>query len=505
MMGALFDEKVGRGGAAGASGSDGGSRLGHAWRRRSAAELAGEAPEVASGERLATYLRLSVFDFLLLLVISACLAMTASFAFESVPDIRGNALVVGGLCIPQLVILFFGGSSRRAVLPAVVLSCIWVAILIAGACLLTAPVPLFADGALNDVAESYLPFAVVVAVVPLLAFLLSRHVVGMAFLLLGSVLTCSWVQFLFRDWADNHGLAISLALYIALGMLFVYQTYRSSVMSAKRVKKTSFVGVLAYAAGIVAVCAGVAAAVFFFAIQPAGLQTFDLRPFQRYYAIPVVEYSPVFDKQQVESPDDTTDQTNDEMKDSSDNAEGGPNQDQSEDPQANPLSPVQQFMSQFDPDSWSQQFDGVNYDQLRLGTLIAVLFIALAVAAAVCARRSVRERRLRRWEGLSPSQQVSRLYAFFNGRFGKMKVERPEALTPMEFALGSQRRLAQFAEGTGGVDFVRVTDIYQRTCFGGHKPTEEELSDVKAYYRAFFANARRYLGNVRWLWKFWRI
>ena len=479
--------------------------------RRPRGGLFGRAPrrpveESGPAAPWGTFLRAALPDFLLVLIVSTALVMTVSFAFESAPDVRGNVLVDAALCTPMLLILFFGSRSRSAVLPAVIAACAWAGVLIAGGVMLTpADVPLFVDNVVNDDPGAYLLFAVVAAVVPALAFLLSRRTVGMAFLLVAGVLACAWVQFLYRDWADNHGLAVSLAVYAGIGMLFVFQTYRSSMLSAKRAKKTSFAVVVAYAVGIVAVCAGAGVALFYGVVAPAELHTADVRPFQRYYAVPVVEYSGVYSTVEVEDPNATTDKTDDEMKDANQDAQGGQDPDDSDDPKADSTSPVEQFLSQFDADSWSQSFDTIDYEKLKLGALLVALAVVIVVVAAIMARRSCRERRLAKMADKPAEWQVWWLYRFLCGRLSRLKVERPEALTPMEFALGSQRRLAQFAEGTGGVDFVRVTDIYQRTCFGGHKPTEEELSDVKAYYRAFFANARRYLGNLRWLWKFWRI
>ncbi len=452
------------------------------------------------------FLRAAFPDFLLVLLVSTALVMTVSFAFESAPDARGNALLDAALCVPMLVILYLGSRSRSAVLPAAIAACVWAAVLIgAGVATTPADVPVFVDNVVNDVPESNLLFATVAAVVPVMVFLLSRRTVGMAFLLVGGIVTCAWVQFIYRDWADNHGLAVSLAVYIGIGMLFVFQTYRSSMLSAKRAKKTSFAIVVAYAVGIVAVCTGVGAALFFGVVAPAELHTFDLRPFQRYYAVPVVEYSGVYSNVEVEDPDATTDQTDDDMKDANQDSQGGQEPDDSEDPKADPTSPVEQFLSQFDADSWTQSFEAINYEKLLLGAFVVVAVVVAALAAAICARRARRERRLKEISDKSTVYQVQWLYNFLCERFGRMKIERPDTLTPMEFALGSQRRLAQFSEGTAGVDFVRVTDIYQRSNFGAEQLSDEELADVKAYYRAFFANARRYLGNVRWLWKFWRI
>ncbi len=454
-----------------------------------------------------TFLRAAVPDFLLVLLVSVGLVLTVSFGFESAPDVRGNIGIACGLVAPMLVILFVGSRSRSAVVPAAIFVAVWVAVLIGGAVALQpADVPLFVDGAVNDVPESYLLYVVVCAVVPILVFLLSRRTVGMAFLLVGAVIACAWVQFLYRDWVDNHGLAVSLAVYAGIAMLFVFQTYRSSLMSAKRAKKTSFLTVICFAVGVAAVCAGIGAALFYGVVAPNDVGTVDMRPFQRYYSVPEVEYSGVYSTVEVEDPNQTTDETNDDKKETNQDAQGGPDQADSEEAQANPQSPVQQFLSQFDSDSWTQSFDAINYEKLALGAFIVGLCLAALIVGAILLRRSMRERRLAKIADKPASYQVWWIYQFLCGRFKRLKVERPETLTPMEFALGSQRRLVQFAQDTGsGVDFVRVTDIYLRSCFGGQTPTDQELSDVKAYYRAFFKNARRYVGNVRWIWKFWRI
>lgn len=460
----------------------------------------------ASSRRMG-FLKANVLDFVLVLVVSVALIMTASFGFNSAPDYRGNPLLAAALSAPMLLILFAGSWSRRVVLPSAVVAIAYAVVVMVGAIVLTtgSGTELFVDGSVNDVATNYIVYACVALVVPVLAFLLSRRTVGLAFLLIAAVLCCCWIQFLYRDWANNHGLAISLVVYVGIAMLFVYQTYKSSVRNAQRAKKTRFLGVFAYAAGIALVCAGLGAAVFFGIVQPSGLQTADVRPFQKTFSVPVQKYSGVYSPEQVEDPDKTTDKTNDNWKDSNENNDGGDEADDSDDPQANPLSAVQQFVSSFSSDDWSQQFDAINYDQLKWGALIAALVIAAAWAFVIWLRRHQRARRLQAIEAQEPQKQVWSLYNFVIDRFKRMKVERPTTLTPMEFALSSQRNLAQFAEDTGGVSFVRMTDIYQRVCFGGQTPTTQELDDMKNYYNAFFKNAYLYSGKLKWIYRFWRI
>lgn len=462
----------------------------------------------AAPSRLSLFLRASVLDFLLVLCVSTALVLTASFAFESAPTLRGNVVLVAGVCSLVLVPLFAGAWSRRAVAPAAfatVVVCVGVVAAFAAA--MPAGTPLFVDGQVNDVPENYVVFACVLVVVPVLSYLLSRRTAGLAFLLAATIAVCGSVEFLYRDWmAENGGLAVSVVAYVGVALLFVYQTYRRSVYAAQRARRTSFLGVFAFGALIVCACAGIAAALFYGVVAPLGLQTVDVKPFQDYYQRPVIEYTGVFDRQQVESQDDTTDDVNDQREQTGQDAQGADDQD-SERGQASqgPLVGIAQAVQAFNPNSWSQQYSAVSYAQLRLGALIAVLASAAIVAAAILARRSVRERRLRRLSGASPSEQVRSLYEFLLGRFARLGVRKEASLTPMEFALGSQRAMQPYAQGTGGVDFVHVTDVYQRACYGGQEVSLEERDEVVRYYRAFFKNACRHVGKLRWAWKFWRI
>ena len=51
-----------------------------------------------------------------------------------------------------------------------------------------------------------------------------------------------------------------------------------------------------------------------------------------------------------------------------------------------------------------------------------------------------------------------------------------------------------------------VSQTYQDAAYGGEQPDVLALDDVKSYYKAFFKNARSYVGWPKWiLWKFWRI
>ena len=79
------------------------------------------------------------------------------------------------------------------------------------------------------------------------------------------------------------------------------------------------------------------------------------------------------------------------------------------------------------------------------------------------------------------------------------------AQTPLEFAMATRAQLEPFSRGTGGVDLLAVTLAYQRACYGVQESVDEDYLLVERYYRAFFKNARDYVGGPKWLLTFWRV
>lgn len=495
-------------GAAGVTNAGGAASVDAAAGRSEADASAGASPAKAS--RLRLFLRASVLDLLLVLVVSVGLVFTISYAFESVPDIRGNVLIDTALVLPMLVILFAGSWSKRALAPSAVAAVVY-AVVVIGVCVAMKPadVPLFVDNQVNDVAENPLIFGFIAMAVPAVTYLLSRRRTGMIVLFVVAVVACGAVQFLYRDWTTNEpGLACSLIVLLACGALFVYQGYRRSIYQVKRLEKTAFAQAAAFAAGIVGVCLLISVGLFYGVISPLGLTTPEIKPFEDYYTRPVIEYSGVYDESQVDNPDLATNQTNDEQNDSNQDAEGGRDNQSPEENQetgGNPISNFIQQMMSFDSTDWDQQFMAISYEQLRLGALVFGLLLVAAIVAAVLLKRWWREQRLKKLEGESYSVRIWTLYEFLTNRFARLGIKRPETLTLMEFAMATRSTMAPFARGTGGVDFLELTLVYQRACYDEGRITEDDWRSVERFYRAFFGNARTYVGKVRWLRDFWRM
>ncbi|MDO4183087.1 MAG: DUF4129 domain-containing protein [Coriobacteriia bacterium] len=456
------------------------------------------------------FLRSAVPDFLLVLVSSVCLSLAVSYGFDAAAGLRGNVLIHAGIAIPLLVILFAGGWSKKAVAASAFGVCVYCAAVIV-VCALSVPadVPLFVDAQINDVDGNYVVFGFVLVVVPVLTYLLSRRRVGVLVLLVGGVLTFGLTQYLFRAWAtEEPGTVIALVGMIALFALFVFQGYRSNVVQSSRVRKTAFAPAAAFAVVVSALCLGVGALAFVLVIGNLGLTTPEIKPFQDYYARPVVEYSGVYDEQQVDNPDLTTSQTNDTVLDSNQDAEDGQHDQSPQDNQnqgADPLTQTFQFLSAFDPSDWNAAFAAINYQQLALSALAIAALIVLALAILVLIWDQRRKRRLQKWAQEPVQTRIYHMYDYFVDRFAKMGLRRPENMTLLEYALASRQNMAPFAQGTRGVDFLALTLAYQRACYAAGSATEADGTLFESFYQAFYKNARTYVGKRKWLFLYWRM
>lgn len=456
------------------------------------------------GIGLAMFVKSAIPDFLLVLIVAVSLSSAASYGFESAPELCSNYPIIAALSTLMLLPMMAGSYSRRALLPGIALTLVAAGVVIAlGAQRTPAEVPLFADGWVNDVAGNYVIFALVVVIANVLVFLLSRRKAGLVALLLLTILCCSFMQFLFREWAAQaNGLFVSIAALFGVGALFVFQGYRAGIMGSQRAKKTCFLGAAAFSAVIAFACVGIGCALYVGVVQPLGLSTLALKPFQETFAQPTIEYMGVNGYTLIDSDKDTNNTDEQQLntnqnKEQKDNKNGNIGE---------AYASINKVLDNLDPDNWNAAFDPVMFKKVVFTALWVLLVFALLLFVLIMLRRRYRKRRLEKIATLSTAEQVDWLYRWFLACFKKLKVPRAESATPLEFALGSRRVLQSFDDAEHDIDFVRVTDIYQRACFGAEPLSNEEYQEIIAYYWAFFGNAYSYSGKLRWaFFRFWRI
>lgn len=457
--------------------------------------------------RLKLFLQASFWDLLLVVAASLGLSYAVLSGFESTLGLRAAWPLLLALIVPTALALFAGAWSKRAVPAAAVAVAVigGVALAVAVAAM-PEGVSVLADGAANDVEGNYAIFVAVVMAVTLAVFLLSRRPAGAVALLVAGVVVCGAVQFLFRQWLAEEGGALCFAVVLAAtGAEVVFQRYRARAAAVDVLARPAFAMAFAQAVMLVILCVGAGAAVWGLVLAPLNLPAPTIKPFERTIARPVVEYSGIYDESLVENPDRESERT-DEENETQDNAAGG--SEATEDQSTAPDDPWTQFVQSvtvFNPDDWTEEFAPVSVEMAQLGFLVPLVVALLAVVAVLLARHSMRFVRLRRWQSLSPDERVVAAYGYLVGAFAKLGLAKPPQVTPLEFAFDQSRAMVPFTRGTGRTDFIEVTLIYQRAAYGAGAVTEEDWRQVERYYRAFFGNARAWVGPARWLKYFWTI
>jgi len=466
----------------------------------------------ASGrtDRWRLFAAASIGDFVLTLIVSVGLVSTVSFGFESAPMLRANTFVVTLAVVPLLAILFAGSWSKRAVAWSAAGAVAYSAVIL-GVCVAAQPyqVELFTDGVINDDPQSYVIFGIVLVVVPVLVYLLSRRRVGAVVLFVSAAAASGLVYFLYPEWgAVNSGSLVGFVTVVACGALLLFRVYRQSVYSVDRLGATSFGSAFVQSGAISLLCAGAGWLVFVAVISPLGLQSIPVKPFEYYYIRPVVEYTGVYDTSLVEDPDTETSTTNDQVSYTNQEAEGGSEGDAPDSNSAvgsNPVSSTLEQMASFDMTSWLEEFMVVSYERLRTASVFVVVAVILFLVVAAFSQRFVRARRLARFERKPLEQRICALYDYLCRSFAKIGFGKPDSMTPLEYAFSSVTSLAQFSQGTDGVDFVDVTLAYQRACLDVGRATEQDWQAMKRYYASFYRNARLQLGTLRWMKYYWRV
>ena len=458
--------------------------------------------------RAGLFLRAAVPDFALCLAVAFGVGYAVLSGFDATVGMRDALGLQAGLCGGMLAVLFAGAWSKGARIVSVC-GGVLLALAAFGIALSAMPdgVGVIADGTVNDVEGNYTVFVAVELVVSVLVYVLSRRPGSALFLAVAAVFTCAVVQYLFRGWlSEEGGLAAFLIVLCASMALEVYQRYRAGAMAADRLARPAFASAAALGLVVAALCIGGAGLAYVGIVEPLGLGTPLFKPFEYRIIHPVVEYTGTYDQLMTEDPDRFSSLLSEKAQETTENTEGGTSPQQDSTTAANnPLTSFVQSLAVFSDDSWTEAFDAVTVDQPPWMLALVALAVVAACVLVVAARVRWRAVRLRRIERKPPAQQIVCLYEFLLSRFKRLGLDKPAQSTPLEYAYDYRRRMVPFTRNTGKVDLVHVTLAYQRAAFGSGELAPDDLDKVKRYYRAFFGNAHRYVGTLRWLWKFWRI
>ena len=445
---------------------------------------------------LSTYLRLTVWEILLVCVAAIALTYTMLDSFYISPTLQYSPWpgVIAAFIVVALFLAAFNKRSAR-------IGGALIAVLCLGGILVS--VALSPENFMYDTEDTYFFFTVVCIIVPLLTFALSRSRVGTALLFALGCFICAWMQFFYAF--DE--LVWTIVFIVAGAMIIIFKNYQLAARTATSVRSLSFSAGFGVSAGAVALAAGIACVIWFAVIAPLDPGALEIKLITEYRALETYEVIGTSSVEMTPNMDLTSDDTNDEERTTDDVLEAengraitvppGTGQDSQEEETGS--------FSGVDISSVFQAFDVTTYDEpLDYWPLLLLLLIPIAIVGYFVGRRVYRTRRLKNIQQLPYDEQVETLYLFFVKKLRRVGYDVPEGVTLIEFARNNEATLAAFRE-CSGIGFDELTAVYVGVTYGKRPALASEALLFARFYEGFWKAARKKLGNVKYFFKSFRL
>lgn len=443
------------------------------------------------------YLKSVAWEALLVAVASMALGYTLYNAFYIAPTLQYSP--AGAICMAVLTVaLFCVGYSGRTVRIGGVLYAIVCIIALAAAAGISG------ETFLTDSEQSYFFFALVTVLAPTLVYLLSRRLLGCAFVFIIGAFVCGWAQFFY----ERYELAWTIAFVLAGIALVIYRNYGESARSATSVRSLSFGAGAAVSLGAVVAVVGVACLLWFAVIAPLNPGALDIKLITEHRALETVQVKGTSAEYLTPNMELTSDQTNDSERTVDDLKE-------SDDGKEMPAKMVDDGSAQtkasgsfmgIDISSIQQAFDFKADTQTALRNWLLLILIPLVIIVGFfVGRRILRNKRLARIQEQDAGNQVRELYRFATDKLARVGYAIPAGATVLEFARNNEQGLAVF-ESTADTNFLRMSEVYAGVVYGGREDvSEEELKPFVEFYKGFWKAARKRLGAVKYFFKSFRL
>lgn len=445
---------------------------------------------------ISSFVKDRAFELLFLVAASSALFSTFTFGFHVEDSLRHNWLLIIGWTFLLMVFFILSSYSLRNL----VIGSAGICVAGVGA---MAVVSASSGFSLLDDAYGNLGFFLLIGfATAALSYLGTRRKgLAVAFLVVGAI-SCAFVQFLYLN-----NLVVQLLVYcIAAVALYVLAAQRAGI----RIEEGAFqhLSVLGTGAVLCLIAALCACAVFFLVIVPLNPPAQELKIITKYYALEEVHVSGLEEIEHKEDVDKKSDQTKDgqdetnRMNEEAEEIKG----DHSTDDEAG---------NNGDGATTSQGISITGFDQ-ETGALryfieipywtIALIALLLVFALAVGLKEFLRRRRFKKMRSLPPQQALPAFYFFFVKRFARFGIEKPAALTLIEHASQNASLYMPFEEGVEGATYYQLADQYCRCVYGGQSPDLAAVDACERLYRAFYRNACKSMGRIRYFFtKFWII
>lgn len=424
------------------------------------------------------YLKNSIWDMVICIIISAAMCTAVFNAFHATDSVAGT-LVPTVLPVIILVVLFtIWLSGKRSFIIGLVIMVVCAALFI----VITSGRGAFSDQAGNPYLQYILQF-----IITLLVFLLSRTRAGTAIMLAAGVIVLCTLEMIY-----GYNQIWCLIIFIGgCGVMLIYRYYIGNVIRTNTVSTAPGRSAL-YGAILCIMILILSTGVFFGIVRPLDPPKQDITLFTRFMSMDVLERIGVVGT--IEEPDklQDTDQNNDEKETRE------PGQAEEENEAENNEEEMSEDQMIGNAPSYAVKHTIHDY-----GILLIIILIIIVIAAAIFLKRLFRKRRSEEIRKLEPNGQISAMYKFYLKSFEKLGVGRLKDETPYEYAERIKPVLESFK--VGETDFSELTETYVTCAYGTEPIREKDVSKYWKYYDNFYKNIRKFTGGWKYLWMFFRL
>ncbi|MDR3225480.1 MAG: DUF4129 domain-containing protein [Clostridiales Family XIII bacterium] len=437
---------------------------------------------------LVRYLKNSIGEYLLLVLMVGCFARTILSGFYTPAELHDNIALLAALAAALCVLLLLGAYSRKASIIAIIAFS-------AGFAIFVIAVRTSGGGnVFSDVPGNPYLYFVLVLLSSVGIFLLSRTVAGCVALFAGGAVILCMIRFLY----ETAYIIEFLLFLLAAGAMYVFRNYRSNVRVARTARPVPG-RMAATGAVLCALTIAIGCGLFFAVVQPLDPPARDLKLITRYMSLPTLEKLGVAERTEI--PDDelasrNTNENEQHAKEGTGKPEDVPSEadkDSEKDTRdkTNPLS-LDSSRNPF--------FRVISFLYKRLGIFTLPVLAAAILLCAVLVKRYRRKKWFRSLAARSPNEQVKEMYAYYMRKFRFIKIDKPPEYTLLEFAERAQPTLERF--NAPGSSFRELTDIYVKSCYGKEPVIGEEVRRYFRFHEMFYSNCRAYLGGFGYMVRF---
>ena len=442
------------------------------------------------------YLKHSLWDFVLCACASSALCYVCLIAFVATHSLQDSPLLIIGCCTALSAVLFaIAYNTRTALVGSALLAIVLVAIAVM--CWTASP----AESIVDDVAGNNVYLVILVTICSVLTFVLSRRKVGALVLLVGGLVVCALMEYLYWD-----GQLVASAVFgVSAAVLYAYRNYQSGLAGSDS-ERLLFDSVTGVSAAMAAISVLLAVGVFAVLVAPLDPPSVVVKLLTRHVQLDEVEVRGTGDEVSIRNDllfsilADGTVQSRSEGEGTDDDREETDEDPQSEEEQQQDVAGATFGLDNTGDDA----AEAVSMQLPEYWPVLALLLVVLIVALVIAARKMIRQRWRRRTLELPADMQVKRYFLYFVNSLGKMKVPQPSNQTLREYLDSLRGQLSEF-EGSSEPEFLELADTYSRCVYGKAPMSPEETARFDRYYEGFHHHARRFVGPIKYLALFFKI